>query len=69
MKSKLDVLLELQHETNRFLEKLKTAIADQRVLEKENAWPSTPSKPWAAAKRSALDLKNELTNLTQYNRG
>lgn len=59
MKSKLEVLKEVQHELTRFQKKLVTAIEEQKVTE---TWSS---KKYAAAKRGALDLKNELTKLTQ----
>ena len=60
MKTKLEVLREIESELKRFSKKLSLAIEEQKQ-------PYIPchSKIYAAAKRSALDLKNELTKLTQ----
>ena len=58
-KSNLEILKEVKTELNRFTERLDLAIEEQ----------SKPKgfslKRYAAAKRAALDLKNELTKLTQ----
>lgn len=59
MKEKIDVLKEVQLELSRFKKKLDLAIKEQS--EKCNF----SSKNYAASKRAALDLKNELTKLTQ----
>jgi len=59
MKEKIDVLKEVQAELDRFKKKLDLAIKEQS--EKSNY----SSRHYAASKRSALDLKNELTKLTQ----
>lgn len=58
MKEKLDILREVAVELNRFSKKLALAIKEQE----ENKWAV---KQYAASKRSAMDLKNELTKLTQ----
>tara|TARA_R110000796_G_scaffold10289_2_gene34349 strand:+ start:8674 stop:8865 length:192 start_codon:yes stop_codon:yes gene_type:complete len=51
-----DILLEVKKELTRFTKKINLAIKEQ----------STDSrKHYAASKRGALDLKNELTKLTQ----
>ena len=65
----LSILIEVEKELNRFTEKLKKAIIEQGSG-KPYCWSK---KDYAAVKRSALDLKNELTKLTQdsnykYNR-
>jgi len=55
----IDVLLEVKLELDRFTKKLKAAIAEQ-------GHPDAYSKrQYASCKRAALDLKNELTKLTQ----
>jgi hypothetical protein len=59
MKEKIDVLKEVQLELSRFKKKLDLAIKEQS--EKCNF----SNKNYAASKRAALDLKNELTKLTQ----
>ena len=59
MKTNIEILTEVESELNRFREKLTLAIAEQQKNE------IRPSKKFAAAKRAALDLKNELTKLTQ----
>lgn len=59
MKEKIDVLKEVQQELTRFQKKLDAAIKEQKVT------PQWSSRHYAAAKRGALDLKNELTKLTQ----
>jgi len=59
MKGKIEVLKEVAVELDRFKKKLALAIKEQS--EKGNH----SSKHYAASKRAALDLKNELTKLTQ----
>lgn len=59
MKDKIEVLKEVQQELSRFQKKLSAAIEEQKVV------PQWSSRHYAAAKRGALDLKNELTKLTQ----
>ena len=59
MKQKIDVLKEVAVELDRFKKKLALAIKEQS--EKGNY----SNKHYASSKRSALDLKNELTKLTQ----
>ena len=56
------VLIDVRNETNRFLDKLELAINEQS--DKNNY----SSKFFAASKRAALDLKSELTRLTQAGR-
>lgn len=58
MKTKLEVLKEVQVELERFTNKLNLAIKAQE----KDKWSC---KDYAAAKRSAMDLKRELTKLTQ----
>lgn len=58
-KEKIEVLKEVQAELIRFQAKLALAIQEQS---KEDNWSN---RHYAAAKRSALDLKMELTKLTQ----
>lgn len=60
MKSKLEVLEEVRIELARFDNKLNIAIAEQ--MEGSGEYQS---KKYASVKRAALDLKNELTKLTQ----
>ena len=59
MKEKIEVLEEVKAELDRFKRKIDLAIKEQS--EKSNY----SSRHYASAKRSALDLKNELTKLTQ----
>lgn len=59
MINKIDVLKEVSVELNRFQKKLALAVKEQS--EKSNY----SNKHYAASKRAALDLKNELTKLTQ----
>lgn len=59
MKQKIEVLQEITVELERFRKKLALAIKEQS--EDRNY----SSRHYAAAKRGALDLKNELTKLTQ----
>ena len=55
------LLKELQEETDRFSKKLKLAIKEQSGGELY----TRSRRHFASAKRGALDLKNELTKLTQ----
>jgi len=55
----IDVLNEVKAELDRFSKKLALAINEQQDID------VCPSKHYAAAKRGALDLKNELTKLTK----
>lgn len=59
MKQKIEVLQEVSVELDRFRKKLALAIKEQS----ENS--NYSSRHYASVKRSALDLKNELTKLTQ----
>lgn len=59
MKEKIDVLNEVSDELDRFRSKLNLAIQEQS---KDYNYSN---KHYAASKRAALDLKNELTKLTQ----
>jgi hypothetical protein len=59
MKKRIDVLMEIQIELERFTEKLAKAIEEQSKEDK------SPGRHYAATKRAAIDLKNELTKLTQ----
>ena len=59
MKEKIEVLKEVKAELDRFKIKIDLAIKEQS--EKSNY----SSRHYASAKRGALDLKNELTKLTQ----
>lgn len=54
----LDILKEVKLELDRFTKKLNLAIKEQE----QNQWAV---KNFASAKRGAMDLKNELTKLTQ----
>ena len=56
---KIEILKEIVGELERFRKKLALAIKEQS--EKSNY----SSRHYASAKRSAMDLKNELTKLTQ----
>jgi hypothetical protein len=58
------LLKELQEETDRFSKKLKLAIKEQSTGEVY----TYSRRHFASAKRAALDMKNELTKLTQFNR-
>ena len=60
MKSRIGIIREIESEVTRFTGKLNIAIAEQ--MEGSGEYQS---KKYAAAKRAALDLKNELTKLTQ----
>jgi hypothetical protein len=55
----LDILLEVQKELQRFTEKVALAIKEQ------SGEPYPSNRAYAAAKRGALDLKAELSKLTQ----
>lgn len=55
----IEILKEVKLELDRFKKKLDLAIKEQN--EKNNY----SSRHFASAKRSAMDLKNELTKLTQ----
>lgn len=55
----IDILKEVAVELDRFKKKLSLAIKEQQ---REDNYSS---KHYASAKRGALDLKNELTKLTQ----
>ena len=64
MKVRIYVLEEVKFEAERFLEKIRKAIdEDNDILKKPSHYPS---KRFAEVKRSALDLKNELTKITQF---
>lgn len=58
-KSNLEILREVEAELNRFRDRLYLAIEEQS---KQKGFSL---KRYAAAKRAAMDLKNELTKLTQ----
>jgi len=62
MKNNADILKEVEKEMLRFKDKLEAAIKEQEV--NKDYWPS---KKMASVKRAALDLKNELTKITQIN--
>lgn len=55
-------LLEVKAETERFLKKLNEAI-ESEPADRGN---DNPNKKWAAARRSALDMKNELSKITTF---
>ena len=59
MKTNAQILLDVKIELTRFQKKLSKAI-----LEQSNEKNSS-HKQYASCKRGALDLKNELTKLTQ----
>jgi len=59
MKSNLETLREVEVELVRFNNKLALAIKEQSIV------GNYSSRHYAAVKRAALDLKNELTKLTQ----
>ena len=58
-KEKIDILKEVNVEIIRFNKKMALALKEQST---ENNYSS---KHYASLKRAALDLKNELTKLTQ----
>jgi len=59
MKEKIEILKEVAIELDRFKKKLALAIKEQSDSKNYS------SRHYAASKRAALDLKNELTKLTQ----
>jgi len=59
MKTNIEILKEVELELQRFQKKIELAIEEQSSKDNYS------NKSYAAAKRSALDLKNELTKLTQ----
>lgn len=59
MIDKIDLLKEITVELDRFKKKLALAVKEQS--QKDNY----SNRHYAASKRAALDLKNELTKLTQ----
>lgn len=62
MKTKLQVLQEVNNEFLRFRDKLALAMHEQSILGEING---SSNKHYASVKRAAYDLKNELTKLTQ----
>lgn len=60
MLEKIEVLKEVATELDRFKKKLALAIKEQSKEEGNYS-----SRHYAASKRAAMDLKNELTKLTQ----
>lgn len=64
---KLDMLNDVSAEVARFQKKLKTAIEDEKCRVKRLDTYSSSAK-FAACKRSALDLKSELSKLTLLKR-
>lgn len=58
----LETINEVEAELLRFQKRLKAA---KERIQGDNYWIFSGSKETAALKRSALDLKNELTKLTQ----
>lgn len=56
---KIDILKEVQLELDRFNKKIALAIQEQSDIDNYS------SRNYASCKRAALDLKNELTKLTQ----
>lgn len=59
---KVETLNEVEKETKRFLEKLKAA----RTRLTSDNYAQYGSKETGAVRRAALDLKNELTKITQH---
>lgn len=57
----IDILKEVQKELERFTKKLELAMLEQST---DHKW-FAPKKDYAACKRAALDLKRELTKLSQ----
>ena len=57
--SNVDILNEIKPEVERFLQKLNLAIDEQSESKNYS------SRHFASAKRGAIDLKHELTKLTQ----
>lgn len=62
MSTKLKVLKQVQAEVNRFNARLNAAIEEQHDK------TATGTSRYAALKRSAMDLKTELTQITAFNR-
>ena len=56
---KIEILQEVSRELKRFNKKLALAIEEQSKVDNYS------NRHYAASKRAALDLKNELTKLTQ----
>ncbi len=59
IKNKVSILKNITVELNRFQKRLALAIVEQETID------NCSSRHYAASKRGALDLKNELTKLTQ----
>lgn len=59
MRKNIEILQEVEIELERFATKLKEAKVEQSL---PNNWSS---KKFASCKRAAMDLKNELTKITQ----
>jgi len=55
------VIEDVERETERFMSRLKAA----KLRFSEDKWACRCSKESASLRRSALDLKNELTRITQ----
>jgi hypothetical protein len=62
MKERIDILREVKIELERFTVKLALALKEQSNGDK------LMGRHYVATKRAALDLKNELTKLTQDSR-
>lgn len=62
MKNNLEILKEVKIELIRFKRKLEEAIVEESKNTKNEC---ISPKLFASCKRSAMDLKNELTKLTQ----
>lgn len=61
-----EVLEEVKTETLRFLKKLEEfQKRTERENDKTNEWSVASTKENGAVRRAALDLKNELTKITQ----
>lgn len=58
----LETINEVEQELERFSKRLQEA---KTRIQGDNYWRFSGSKETAALKRGALDLKNELTKLTQ----
>ncbi len=58
----LETINEVEKELERFSKRLQEA---KKRIQGKNYYPSSGSKETAALKRSALDLKNELTKLNK----
>lgn len=59
MKTNEEILKEVKEELTRFTKKINLALKEQKGEDNYS------SKHFAASKRAAMDLKNELTKLTQ----